>query len=379
MSVEAQDLRTQLESAFKESAQAESPAPAEKPAATPVEKPAAQAPAAAASGPARDEKGRFAASGEKPAPAAPAPTAAKPFDEKPAAAAAQPVVAEKPTGEPAAAAAAEPAKVPAPPIGWKADDKSRWHELPAWAQAAIAQREVDAHKQISKQDDERSFGREMQRVIQPYLAQIHAEGGTPAGAVQAMLNTAYVLRTGAPEQKRNALLAVARQYGVDLGAPQSPGAQGQNVPPEMRALQQQVSQLQASLSQQSQAQNQAAQQAALRTVEEFAADPANVYFEEVKADVAALLSQGRAPDLKTAYDMACWARSDVRTTLLAQTRAQEEQKRRDEEARRTEEARRKAVSVVGAPGSASVPQGSKPAGSLRDELANQFAASRAAV
>jgi hypothetical protein len=385
MSTEENDLRSQLQSAFKES----TAEPAETPAAvTPPTEKVDVKPAEGAAQPSRDEQGRFAKA-EKPShqnTLAKTPPAAKPATDKPAAAAAPDTPAAAvtpPVDKPAEGEQKqEPpgaAKVAAPPIGWSAEAKAKWHELPAEVSAAIAKREQDVAKLSGKMDEERGFGREMQRVVQPYLAQIQAEGGTPAGAVQSLLNTAYVLRTGAPDQKRNALLSVARHYGVDLGTPNSsPDATNQS-PPELRALQQQVAQLQGVLNQGQQAQAQATHQQALQEVEAFAADPANAYFDEVKADVAALLKGGRATGLKEAYDMACWARPDVRTTILAQQRAEDEQKRTQAERTRVEEARRKAVSVVGSPGSPSLPSTAKPAADLRTELANQFAAARSAV
>lgn len=384
MSTEENDLRAQLQSAFKESAAEPAAAVVETPVVAP--KVDDKAVDAAAAQRARDEQGRFAkaekvthqntlakvaAPGEK---ALPEKAVTPPVE---AAAIVTPPT-EKPAEVDPAQAAAAP-KVAAPPVGWTTEAKAKWHELPPEVTAAIAKREQDVAKLSGKMDDERGFGREMQRVVQPYLAQIHAEGGTPAGAVQSLLNTAYVLRTGSPEQKRAAILGVAQQFNVDLGSPNFPPAANNQAPPELRALQQQVAQLQGVLTQGQQAQAQATHQQALQEVEAFAADPANAYFDEVKADVAALLKGGRAKGLKEAYDMACWAHPDVRTTVLAQQRAEDEQKRTQAERTRVEEARRKAVSVVGSPGSPSLPSGAKPAPDLRSELAQQFAAARSAV
>jgi hypothetical protein len=242
--------------------------------------------------------------------------------------------------------------------------------------AAISAREQDFGKTAGKMDEERAVGRDIQKVFQPYMALLAAEGTTPIQATAALLNTAYILRQGSPDQKRTALLEVARQHGIDIAAPAN-GQQTQ-VTPELAALRQEVAQLRSQFSQrdlQSQASNEAE---IARTIDAFAADPANSHYEEVKADMAALLSGGRAKDLQTAYDMACWARPDVRSSILAQQRAEEETKRREQEIQRVNEARRKGISITGAPGStAGAKAGSER--SLRDELEANMAAARSAV
>jgi hypothetical protein len=83
--------------------------------------------------------------------------------------------------------------------------------------------------------------------------------------------------------------------------------------------------------------------------------------------------------LQDAYDQAVWARPDTRATLLAQQRAEEEQKRRTEAKAKAEAAKRKSVSITGGPGNtaASAAPGSK--GSVRDDLLNAFAEQGSAV
>lgn len=350
MAAEELDLRQQIEQAFSEAKED----PPENVEAPPVE-------AAVTDARPRDERGRFVSGAEKTeAPKVDAP-------ETPVA----PIKAETP----AVTEVQPPAQAPkalAPPNGWSTEAKAKWHELPAEIQAAVNQREQDVAKFTSKTDEERQFGREMQRVVSPYLAQIQAEGGTPAGAVQSLLNTAYVLRNGSPQQKQQALLGVAQQFQIQLP---TPGEQPQ-IPPELNALYQRINQLEGSLTQWQQGSQQATQATIQSEIEAFAANPANPHFQEVKAHMAALLKEGLAADLQSAYDQACYARPDIRTTLLAQTRAEEEQKRIAAQKAQVDAAKRKAVSITGGPG---VSAAAAPADrSLRDELlANMRAASGA--
>ena len=53
----------------------------------------------------------------------------------------------------------------------------------------------------------------------------------------------------------------------------------------------------------------------------FKADSANRYYENVREHMASLIEAGHAKSLKDAYDMACWARPDIRALLLKQQNA----------------------------------------------------------
>lgn len=360
MAAEELDLRQQLEQAF--SAAREDPP--EKPETPPV---AEAVPAPAGDERPRDERGRFVSGLEKPQeePAAPA-SAPDPKAAAPATPAAPDPKAAAPAAQPAAPTAA------APPNGWSAEAKAKWHELPAEIQAAVAKRETDIAKFTGKTDEERSFGREMQRVVAPYLAQIQAEGGTPAGAVQSLLNTAYVLRNGSPEQKQQALIAVAQQFNIPI-----PNSDGSQTPDDVAALKQELAAVRGELQQIRQGSSQADQARIQADIDAFAADPSHPHFEEVKAVMGALMTSGSARTLQEAYDQACYARPDIRTTLQAQQRAAEEQKRRSEEKAKADAARAKAVSITGGPGSAAP---TAPANrSLREELEANFRTASGAV
>lgn len=261
----------------------------------------------------------------------------------------------------------------AAPNGWSSEAKAAWGALPDEVQQQVLKREQDVHKRISRHDETRNFGESMQRVVSPYFAQIKAEGGTPETAVQELLNTAYLLRTGTPEQKRVLLLQTAQQFGVDLSDTEIP-----QVSPEVAALRNELNQLRGQITTREQNEMQSLQAEVERDIEAFASDPANVHYEEVKAHMAALLSQGAATDMKDAYDQACWAQPEIRATLIAQRMADEEQKRKDDAKAKAEEARRKSVSLDG--GTSGQPAGSAPEDmTLRQQLEAGIAAQSGAV
>jgi len=244
--------------------------------------------------------------------------------------------------------------------------KAKWKELPQDVRAEWSKRENDIHKMFTAHDGELRLGREMKDVISPYIPIIQAEGGTPVKAVSDLLNTAYVLRTGTPEQKANLLYQVAQQYGVDLGKIQSP----QYTDPTIKSLQDEIQQLKQQTSPEvieKQLQERIENARIQSEVNAFAADTSKIHFEQVKADMAALLGNGRAKDLQEAYDMACWARPEIRSTLLES----QEAKKKEEIANK----KKAAVSLTGSPG-VFEPNSTPPNRSLRDEIKANIQAAR---
>lgn len=377
MSAAQDDLRSQLESAFK--AQAEPPAEVEteatETAVTEVESEPTQERA-------RDDKGRFVARDS-----ATAERDSEGVREASGAAEQRGAVSDAEAQRTAEAAAEGPKDGPdgaskaqeqalAPPNGWPAEAKAKWHELPAEIMAAVQKREQDIAKFTSQRDEHASFGKDMYQAVQPYMPIIRAEGGTPRTAVEALLNTAYLLRTGSPEQKKQLLLQTARQYGVDLGEPAQPNTT--TLPPELQAAIAEIRNHNARIAQAEQAERERLQTEVLQEIETFAADPKHAHYAEVKAHMAALLSQGAATTLQDAYDQACWASPTVRATLQAQERAAEEQKRKAEAKAKAEAAKRKSIGITGGPGNtaaATAPEGR----SIRDELQAAMAAQSGAV
>jgi hypothetical protein len=330
---EEESLRDTIESAFREAEESQDE-PAQK---------------------TRDERGRFAASeaqdgkaeqpGDASASRSPAPASAQ--------AASEPVASEP---------------VVRAPEGWTAEAKAEFGNLPKVIQNEVLRREADIHKGLTRDSEERAFAKQMREVVTPYMPIITAEGGNPVAAVQNLLNTAYLLRTASPAEKGRMIQQLAQQYGAEMPAP----GEQPYVDPQVQALQSRVAQMDQWI-QQSQISQQQQQEMALQSqIQAFASDPANQHFEQVKAHMASLLSNGLAADLKDAYQQAIWANPDVRSSLLAeQTRTAEEKRMADMKAR-ADKARSAAVSVRGSPGTA-VPTAAVER-SLREELAAQFAA-----
>jgi hypothetical protein len=258
------------------------------------------------------------------------------------------------------------------PQSWSATEKTHWDKIPAEIQAVIARREEEAHRGITTLGQDAAFGKQLKDVISPYLPIIRAEGGTEAGAVRDLLQTAYILRTANPEQKVGLFRQLAGQFGVDLavaaqGAPQ--------VNPEVQALRQELAQIKGVIGGAQQQQHQQVQGQAQAIIDAFAADPKNEFYEQVKPTMAHLLVGGVAKDMQEAYDMACHANPDVRSTILTRQTAEAEAKRAAEARAKADAKRRAAGSITGS--ARETPAASTTGNqnlSLREELRQQFRA-----
>lgn len=296
--------------------------------------------AASAAGQPRDEAGRFAQQQK---------------DEAAAAEAAELAAAASPAA-PAAAKA---------PVSWSAEMQALFPSLDPKLQAEINRRELEMTRKITSVDDERTLGRKIKETVQPYQAIMAAEGATVDQAFGSFLNYNFIMRQGTPQQKVQALLNVARVFNVPLQQVlQSPQPNvGQN--PAIESLEQRLNRFE----QQEQArETQRKQQENAETesqIEAFSKDPAHPYFETVKAHMGALMTNGLAKDLKDAYDQACYAHPQIRSTLTAAQVAAEQKKLIGN----ASAARKAAGSVTGGPGAAKpAATAASSTGSVRDDI-----------
>lgn len=251
--------------------------------------------------------------------------------------------------------------------------KAKWGELPRDLQEDYLKRESDFHKELTKQDEERIFGRQLKDVIHPYMPTIRAEGADPVKAVAELFNTAHLLRTGTPQQKGELLWRTAQTFGADMR--QVPQTAQTVFNPHLQQLQQQVQQLQGQITQQTSLKEQQEQSVINQQIETFAADTnAHPHFESVKPHMAALLKDGLAQNLQDAYDQAVYARPDIRSILEAQKSSEAEAKRLADTKAKAEAAKRAGSSLRGSPGNGVTKNGKVVQSNLRDEISAAFRA-----
>jgi len=258
------------------------------------------------------------------------------------------------------------------PKSWKAEAKQHRQTLPKDLQKLLIEREEEVHKGFTKQDEERVFGKQLRDVIGPYMPLIQAQGGTPVTAVQSLLNTAYILHTGAPEQKQQLFRQLAQQYGINIEglAPQDQ----QWVDPQVQALQEKLSALENQQNQWLNSQQQHLVSEMQGHIQSMQSQTEKYpHMQAVSQHMSALIQSGIATGntpselLDNAYQQAVWANPELRSTLLAAQQAEQEAKRAAEAKAKADAARKAAGSIVGSPG-ATAPANQVPNRSLREEL-----------
>lgn len=160
----------------------------------------------------------------------------------------------------------------------------------------------------------------------PYLQQI---GVDPATAFSTLMQTEHTLRTGTPEQKRQALAYLQQSYGLTNDDYQP----DEYVDPEVQKLRQELAQIQYGQQQFLAQQQHQAQQRELaeinHEIQSFETmtteDGTLAYplFEFVQEEMAALIRAGQADDLAQAYEMAIWTNPDTRAELIEFQKEQE--------------------------------------------------------
>lgn len=291
-----------------------------------------------------------------------------------------------PTTQVAPEGAETPAAAPIP-NSLKAQFKAQWGNLsPEW-RAEIIRIDQAGIKGSEHLRSAAKFGDEVLNVVKPYEQLIASEGGTPAAAIADLLKTAALFRQGSQEQKQQALMQIARQYGVQL--PQAsvdpallqPGAQ---VPqfdplahPVIKTLQERTQRYEQLLQQQEQMEMQGnqtvvdaflsavdAQGNALHPIDESMHD---AFAQEIGAVKTAHPEMGKQQILEKAYENLSWKMPEIREVMLARRDAEAEAKRKAEIQKSLKDKKHASGSLTGAPTTAGAVTG----GSIRDIVAAQ--------
>jgi hypothetical protein len=355
------DLRSELSAAFDEfdggdnsgtgaaTSTATNAQRGERPASAPAQETAAQAAQRA-----RDEQGRFAKPGDA------TQTQSK---------------IEPKTPEQAAAASQTPST---PPATWSAAAKAKFASLDPEVQREVLKRETEMDQGRAQWQQGAERLNRLDAILAPRRERFALAGVDEVRAVQALFAAQDLLE----RQPVDALLYLGRQAGVDWRAvfqrlQGAPAQQQPQVPPGMEPLVRQVQTLTQHVTQQQRDAEQGRRNEHLSQVQQFAADPKNIYFENVRDRMGQLLRSGGAKDLSEAYEQACWADPQVRP-LMVQAQAQEQQRQATEAARaRTALARHASGSVIGSPRPGASGSSSAPSATLRDDLSQAWDAAAA--
>ena len=272
------------------------------------------------------------------------------------------------TPEPNAQAAPGPdaSQTIRPPASWSATAKADFATLPPHIQQEVLKREGEIEAGKAQWDQKANRFNRLDAVLSPREEAFRLRGIDEVQAVQSLLAAQDFLERDAP----SALQYLARQYGVNLAslAPGAPQPQQAQLPPAIQQMAQELNTLKQTLAQQSTAAHQQAVSETQAQIDAFSADPANLYFPNVKVTMGKLIAAGEAMGLKDAYDKAVWAHPEIRPLLLRDQQAQGQATQEQQDKARAEAARRASGSIVGSPTPGSSPSGPGPASSIRAEL-----------
>ena len=340
--------------------------------------------AAESAGTARDQRGRFAP--KDPATGGTAPPAAAGAD---AGQRAAPSTEPRAAAENAAPAQTQTGPADAAPQGWTPAAKAMWAQLPPLARSEINRREQDFHRQLTRHDEERNFGRSFAEVAQQFAPVITRTGLPPQAVFRDVLNIVNLLQTGEPNAKAQLLRDVGMRHGLSpqqlAGLSQQnsqPGPSGQQPSPQPMMIPPAVQTMLTEWEQQKQRQDQEQrenrereEQETLSQIMDFRSKPEARFFDAVKDHMIANLQAGVARNLEEAYEQAIWARPDIRQILQSEAdaqRAAEAEKRAN-----AQRARLRGGSVRG--GTGSVANATPQDRSLREELSANFAEARSRI
>jgi len=268
--------------------------------------------------------------------------------------------------------ASDEARTIVPPPSWSAAAKADFDTLPEHIRKEVLKREADIERGKAQWQSGAERLNRLDAILGPRTDQIRMRGLDEAQAIQALFAAQDLL----DRDPIDGLRRLARTYGVDLralatGAPQQPGgapAPQAQPPAHLEALARDVETLKGALAQQRQ-RTEAARLAGIQDqIAAFAADPANLYFENVRDRMSALLRAGAAKDVADAYQQATWADPDVRAALLRQAETSRQAAASDAARAKAAQARHASGSVTGSPSPGSSPGRGGPAPTLRDEL-----------
>lgn len=264
----------------------------------------------------------------------------------------------------------QPAEVKQPKLSPKAYKKEiadkYWPTLPEEFQDELLRREQAVEQGFEGYKNHAELGRNVETVMAPYMATVNKFGVSPDVAIKELFNSDHILRYGSQQEKLGMVHRLFKDYGINpqdyFGALQG---QQQQVDPALQPVYQELQTLKQQQQDWLREQQQREQSSLTSEIER--AKEGKPHFDAVRNDMANLLNGGMAKDLNEAYDMAIWARPDLRATLLQQERDEAQKSAQSAELKRKQQNASSSVN-----GSSPINGANTEAQSLREVIANQF-------
>jgi hypothetical protein len=218
------------------------------------------------------------------------------------------------------------------PESWKPQAKEHWTKLPPDVQHEVARREREIVMTLQQTAGARKVAEQFVAAVSPFEMMIRAEGADPISATRELFGQAAILRIGTPAQKAQLVATVVKRFGVpikDLDA----ALVGEQIPDEegkiAQIIQQQLAPVRQFMQSIEGVKHQRAQQVdgeIDNEINQFAADPTNEFFHDVKNEMADLMEvaarNGRTMTLKQAYDRAIAVNENIQAVIAQRSQQQ---------------------------------------------------------
>ena len=201
----------------------------------------------------------------------------------------------------------------------------------------------------------------LDEIYSPFKDDFQRAGMDEVAATRQLLAAHKYLR----EDPQQALKWLAQSYGVDLKAVNDDTAvEDEYADPQMKAMQQQIAQLQGTINnQQQQAQNMQKQEVQamidnFQTAKDADGNLKHPHFDVVQNQMSGLISSGVAKDIESAYEMAVYANPETRAKVLDEkVKKETKQEVKAEAVQKAKKQQRVNVKGSGTPSNSAVPSG----------------------
>ena len=201
----------------------------------------------------------------------------------------------------------------------------------------------------------------LDEIYGPFRDDFQRAGMDEVAATRQLLAAHKYLR----EDPQQALKWLAQSYGVDLKAVNDDTAiEDEYADPQMKAMQQQIAQLQGTITnQQQQAQNMQKQEVQamidnFQTAKDADGNLKHPHFDVVQNQMLGLISSGVAKDIESAYEMAVYANPETRAKVLEEkVKNETKQEVKAEAVQKAKKQQRVNVKGSGTPSNSAVPSG----------------------
>ena len=232
----------------------------------------------------------------------------------------------------------EPDEVFQPPEHWSSDQKETFKSLPKEAQEVLIKRDAEFQKGYQERVQEVT---NLKQAIEPYKQVIAQFGVSEADAVRTLFATYMQIA----QRPVDGILALAQRFNAldQLKEQFAPDTDDDFADPEIKALRNQVKELNTQLGN---FQNQTAQQqqeTLLSQIDSFKnktddkGDLVHPYFDQVRTRMAPLVNEGKS--LEDAYNEVVWTVPEFRDKHLKTVAAKKKAESDEEKARRVKKAK----------------------------------------